>query len=279
MSEAGGVLQRVLLELVAEGSLRASALGRRAESALQPLFDMGALIRVRSGAGWRIAVQNEAALHQYIAARYPAGLEVELQQLSRAEAVFRRRNAKHGENRVGEPVLIRAFSSASLRMETGSLNVAEWTRQAGVAAFLLQDDIPWDWPVERVATVENLEPFLQFEHRFPDFDAVIYTAGRMSVRLLNFLAGASFSIVHFGDYDPVGLQEYLRLSACCPGRATLYVPEDLEALVVKYGRPELLRDSVGVLARLRQATDPAVRRVLTCLEGTGFGLEQEVLWR
>jgi hypothetical protein len=129
-----------------------------------------------------------------------------------------------------------------------------------------------------VALVENLEPFLHFEQRFNDFDAAIYCAGRMSERFLRWLEFQTFDIVHFGDYDPVGLQEFIRLKERYGCQATLYVPENLAGLVQRYGKPELLKDSSAILSGLRSTNESEIYEVLQCLENFGQGLEQEILW-
>lgn len=60
-------------------------------------------------------------------------------------------------------------------------------------------------------------------------------------------------------------------------RALLHIPANLQTLIAKYGRAELLRDSEAVLLRLRRAADPAVMNLVRMLDETGCGLEQEAL--
>jgi hypothetical protein len=84
-------------------------------------------------------------------------------------------------------------------------------------------------------------------------------------------------VLHFGDYDPVGLDEYLRLREACPGRAELYLPQGLERLFARYSKPGLLRGTEAVLRRLRDCGLPEVRRVVDLMDRHGAGLEQEAL--
>lgn len=271
-------IARVLLELIGKQYVLRSAVGVRTRSAIEPLFHAGALREIRSGAGWRIVVDNLDAVRVYAESAYPQGLETEGGRFNRSESVARFRNAKRGANFIGEPVLIRGFSDAPLVSPQGDLDVCALTKLCGTAVFVISDERHWVYKGGRVALVENLEPFLRFEDRFKDFDAAIYCAGRMSVRLLGWLASQTFEVVHFGDYDPVGLQEYLRLKKTSGSRANLYVPENLRELVRLYGKPDLLRDSTAVLSGLRQQQDEMVKVVLQCLEDFGSGLEQEILW-
>ena len=54
------------------------------------------------------------------------------------------------------------------------------------------------------------------------------------------MKGAAF--VHAGDYDPVGLQDYLRLSEVCLGRVSLYLSGNLESLFARYANRKRLED-------------------------------------
>lgn len=269
---------RVLLELISRQHITRSAVGARARTALEPLFHTGALKEERSGAGWRICAVNPEAVERFAGAIYPQGLEVAARELDRAGAVAVLRNAKRGVNRSGEPVLIRGFSDAVLESLSGKVDVRGQTSLCGSAVFVLADAPEWRYTGNRVALVENLEPFLRFEECFLDFDAAIYCAGRMSERFLQWLGCQSFEVVHFGDYDPVGLQEYLRLKKRYGRKASLFVPDNLREMVRRYGKFDLMRDSSGVLASLRKEKEESVAYVLQCLEEFGVGLEQEILW-
>jgi len=76
---------------------------------------------------------------------------------------------------------------------------------------------------------------------------------------------------------PVWMDEFLRLRAACPGRTAMYMPPDLEGLLSRYGKQELISDSGAILARLRKNDDPQVRYVVELMDRWGVGLEQEVL--
>lgn len=84
-------------------------------------------------------------------------------------------------------------------------------------------------------------------------------------------------IIHCGDYDPVGLDEYLRLQTACPERTELHLPSNLEILLSRYGKKELLAGNTAVLARLRKSRVLEVRRVVELMDRYGSGLEQEIL--
>ena len=110
------------------------------------------------------------------------------------------------------------------------LDVYALTRTAGIAAILVEQPCAWQFDGV-VALVENLEVFLHVERILDTIDIVIFAGGRLSdlARLwLKSPAMASARYVHLGAYDPVGLDEYLKLDSACPGRTTLHVPKDFE---------------------------------------------------
>lgn len=117
----------------------------------------------------------------------------------------------------------------------------------------------------------------------PDVDLAIFASGRMSGRLLDWLASSAMQncpIVHWGDYDPVGVAEYVRLVTRCGDRVQSFVPDDLPALIRCHGKRKLITDQVEILSRLRQSqSDPHVARMIALFDEQRKGLEQELLLR
>jgi len=135
--------------------------------------------------------------------------------------------------------------------------------------------------LDNAVIVENFEVFLHVDELLPALDAALYAAGRLSRRTIEWLTTLDDAqILHMGDYDPVGLDEYLRLRQALGPRVTLHIPTDLddfEDRVRRYGRPDLLQTSADLLATVRRRADPAVNQVLEILDRHGKALEQEAL--
>jgi hypothetical protein len=270
-----------LARLLAEGSVPATALSARQRERLGPLFAAGVLEEGRSGAGRRVEVRDRGALEAFARALYPSGLEGVPGEspAPRSRAVAEVRDAKRAAGTDAEAVLLRGFGAARLTGPAGALAVGEWTRRAGVAALRVGAGCPWEYRGE-VAVVENAEVFLHLELLGLPCGLALYAGGRLSRRALAWLASppmAGARYLHLGDYDPVGLDEYLRLARACPGRVRLFVPDRFEEVLAAYGKPALLAASPAVLARLRRSRDPDVARVVALLDRYGAGLEQEAL--
>lgn len=265
--------------LLSQGNLASSRLTDRDRIRLQSLFETEVLASERSGAGKRVVVKNRAALDAFVLRNYPSGLEGRGDTLApRSRAVAELRNSKKARETGPLMVLLRGFDNCELRAGDEVLSVAHWTELAGVAALRLDGRL-WEF-AGVLAIVENLEVFVNFERLKTGAQLALYAQGRLSSRILNWLCSpemAQARIIHCGDYDPVGLDEYLRLKAACPERAELYLPSNLEDLLSRYGKRELLGSSAAVLARLRKSEDQEVSRVVKLMDRYSVGLEQEVL--
>lgn len=270
------------LELLLEqGKISCSRLTDRERIRLQSLFDSGVLETRRSGAGQVVVLQSRVALDAYVVKNYPAGLKgSQARLMPRSKAVAEFRDSKKAQENCSPMVLLRGFGNCELHIGEEVLPIVHWTKLAGVAA-LCYEDRPWEFSGV-LAVVENLEVFQNFEKMGIDAQLALYARGRLSGKILGWLSSpgmAHAEIIHCGDYDPVGLDEYLRIKTACPDRTRLHLPANLEELLSRYGNRELLQldGSAALLARLRKIDDQEVRRVVTLIDQYGVGLEQEAL--
>lgn len=269
---------RLLQRLAQEGRAPRSQFSARSLRDLQSLFDSGAICQARSGGGLVVEVKDAATLTAFYRKRYPSGDEA-VAGPPRARAVGMLRNAKRVGRTNIEPVLVRAMGPAVCTRDGVPCDLRAVTVQTGAACLILETGRFWTL-AGHVAIVENLECFLHFEKMGVSADVALYASGRLSELVLRWLGSPELSqcrFIHCGDYDPVGLDEFLRLKTVVGDRAKLHIPENLKDLIATYGRPELIRDSASLLRRLRAAADPDVVAVVRMLDETGCGLEQEVL--
>lgn len=269
---------RLLQRLAKEGRVPRSQFSARSLTNLQCLFDSGALRQARSGSGLVIEVKDVETLTAFYRKRYPSGDKVVIGP-PRARAVGMLRNAKRASRTSMEPILVRAMGPAVCTRAGRRYDLQAATGLTGAACLLLEEGQFWTLTAD-IAIVENLECFLHFEKMGVAASVAVYSSGRLSDLALRWLGSPELSqcrFTHCGDYDPVGLDEFLRLKTEVGNRAQLHIPGDLEGLISRYGRPELISDSAAVLRRLRGTTDPDIREVVALLDNTGCGLEQEAL--
>jgi hypothetical protein len=267
--------------LLEHGKLSSSRLTDRERMRLQSLFDSGVLETRRSGAGKVVVLQSRVAFEAFVVKNYPAGLAGRQDTLMpRSKAVAEFRDSKKAQENCSPMVLLRGFGNCELRVGEEVLPIVHWTKMAGVAALCFANR-PWAFS-GLLAVVENLEVFQNFEKLGIDAPLALYAQGRLSGKILDWLSSpgmAHSGIIHCGDYDPVGLDEYLRIKTACPERTRLHLPANLEELFSRYGKRELLAldSSAAVLARLRKTDDQEVRSIIMLIDQYGVGLEQEAL--
>jgi len=273
-------LAKHLATLLERSSLPSSNVSTTDRKRLQSLFDAGVIDEEKAGAGRRLIVRNQAALQTFVLSLYPSGLEGYKGALpSRSKAVADRRDSKKAIGRNPTIVLVRGFNCCTFEKNGALLPVAEWTRNAGVASLCLDSMDGWKCN-GTMGTVENLETFWHIEKIAPFVDLAIYAEGRIGADVLEWLKSPEMieaRVVHFPDYDPVGMDEYQRIKCACQERAKLFHPGDLEKLFIRFGKAQLLSDNSAVLARLRKSVDNDVRTVVELMDRFGVGLEQEAL--
>jgi len=273
-------LAKHLATLLDTFALPSSSISKADRKRIQSLFDAGVIEEVRSGAGRRIIVTNQTALQAFILSLYPSGLEGFAGDLpSRSKAVAECRDSKKAIGKRPAILLARGFNGCAFHKGELRLPVAEWTKSAGVASLCLDAIEGWQCR-GTLGLVENLETFWHIERIAPFVDLAIYSEGRIGANVLDWLISPGMieaQVVHFPDYDPVGIDEYLRIKRACPERTELFRPADLEKLFIRYGKAQLLHDNQAVLARLRKSADSDVHSVVELMDRFGVGLEQEAL--
>lgn len=268
-----------LRQLLEQGHLPSSRLAERDRTRLQSLFEAGVLQEERSGAGKKVVMHDREAVEQFFSNCFPSGVDGCAEELlPRSRAIAERRDSKKTRETIPPIALLRGFDGCKLFVDGEVVPVVAWTKTAGVAALRI-DDRQWRYD-GTLAVVENLEFFWNIEKLNTGVQLALYAQGRLSGRILDWLASPGMlqaSILHCGDYDPVGLDEYLRIKTACPGRTKLYLPANLEVLLSRYGKRKLLQSSASVLGRLRKTENQEVLRIVKLLDQYGVGLEQEVL--
>jgi hypothetical protein len=269
-----------LTRLLETGTLARSACSREFFATLAPLLDSDVVIEDRAGAGRRLVVRDPHALRDFIQHRFP-NAPVSAGASSRVAGVSRFRDTKAVASDLPEIVTIRAWHGDALKSAGKSIAAAEATHEHGVFSFLLQDAARYTLHGS-CALVENPAMFTQFEHLGLTPHLALYGHGRSSNRLLDWLAAQiapDFQLLHLPDYDPVGLDEFIRLQEKLGPRVRLHLPENLADLFARHGNRELLQkpSTQTLLARLRRHLDKDVCAVLALIENHNAGLEQEAL--
>ena len=273
--------EKKLRELMARGALPASQCGQEFRKFISPLSAGGAVVDRRNGPGRVVAVTNLEAIRKFHQQQFPQAEAAEGAG-SRVAAVGRFRDSKALANDTPEIVSLRAWCDDAVLKEGRSVGAIEATAAHGVFSFLLPSNSAYE--LRGVgALVENPAVFHRLEQLHLGVSSALYGRGRISERLLDWLAvaaGSEFRLIHLPDYDPVGLNEFQRLVTRLGSKVSLHLPSDLELRFERFAKPELLmkENSRAMLAQLRQSHLPAVQQVVALIDRYNGGLEQEALF-
>jgi hypothetical protein len=275
-------LQAQLAALLESGALQSSTCGASTLRALRPLLDAGVIAEERMGAGRRLAVRDSGALAEFIQRLFP-NIQPAPGTLRRVAALGRFRDSKALAGDTPDIVLLRAWSDSVLWQGGKAVPAATATRQHGLFSFVLEAQARYELRAA-CALVENPAVLLGFEslRATAPVEAALYGGGRVSRRVLDWLcrqATGDFRLIHFPDYDPVGLSEFVRLQKRLGERVKLHIPSELGSLFERFGNRKLLDrlSNQALLPKLRSSPSPAVGAVLELIEKHNAGLEQECL--
>jgi hypothetical protein len=250
---------------------------------MKSLFHAEVLSEERSGRGYAIVVNNREALLAFIDQYFPQGLSIATAGImTRGQGVARLRNSKRGVLD-SEPVFVIAKPQQVLSRNSQSLPIGDLTATAGIVTFLLEENSNNYWHYNgTVALVENYEVFVHWRQTDIVADIAIWTAGRISFRMIDWLKSSalrSCSYIHCGDYDPVGLDEFVRLYKCFQNRVQFHIPVNIDGLFRKYSNPGLLKkyNSAKILQRLRHYEHPQIIKIINLIDHYSGALEQEIL--
>jgi hypothetical protein len=261
-----------------KGQLPKSQCGRSFMVFLRPLLAANVVVEERAGSGRRLIVRDRATLEAFIDRNFHNFvLDENLPQ--RIIGVQRFRDSKAFRSDNPDIVQVRAWRNNVLARNGAAVDVVGETTLHSVFSFRLSPSYTLNGCC---ALVEGPVMFSCFERLGLDVPLVIYGQGRLSTRLLGWLAEQrepKFSLLHLPDYDPFGLHDFERIRGDLRVRVRLHIPVDLEELFARYSKRQLLkkRKSQMLLVKLRRSDSTEVQKVVTLIDKHNAGLEQEAL--
>lgn len=126
---------------------------------------------------------------------------------------------------------------------------------------------------QKICFVENLQPFLNAEKLLGKDFVYIHFYGRFPKKdILRNIECEEY--LHFGDYDSVGLSEYLKASDIYKN-CKLFIPDDFEYLSKKYSTKRKEKDTLHKNVKISLKKE--IITIREQLENTGKYLEQQII--
>lgn len=266
-----------LNRLLDTGSSSASSIPKTAKSDIANVLDAGFIKWQKSGAGAKYSIIDESAIRNLLKC---TGYEGDLEELTpKAKAVALHSDAHKGKD---DSLLLILSTASSAQWTDGDviLDVEDLVTKYGIASLVTKPGDSWHTN-QPVGLVENLDLILygkKYFERIGFEGSVLYYSGWLSKALFNWLTererAPNFTI--FADYDLVGITNYLIAKEKLGDSLRVYIPDNLNDLLQKYGNPDKLKSNTDRTI-IESSNDPDAISIYKALLDTGCGLDQESL--
>ena len=284
---------KLLAQLLEAGSLPSSLVKSKVTISLfDKLIQIGLIQKQRKGAGSQFSLINKERREVFIGNEYPSGLEFIENNMfpRRVQGIKNCKNSKSLKKLDFDLITLRGKSiieykekNIDLSLSSDDVTYLSLKLEIGSLINIHQESCT-------IVTVENPTAFTELGKMVScSWDIAVYTGGKMSEILINQLkywGEKGHKIIHFGDYDFVGMEEFIRILHVCSD-ARFYLPESLgDEFVKNYGNIELLEKqvtqhkkfsiSMSSLANTKGRGD--LRKLHQLIQNNAKGLEQESLY-
>lgn len=244
-----------------------------------------ALQSVRKGAGVLYQVRDRTILVSHLAELAPQlGEPVDEDVPNRARNIAAARGSKTASHQHDGYYLLLKSPDPQLywqnSVQASQLALGTATQTFGAAVLHIHPEDSWAndgelWLVENQALFDRLE-WLPATAGV----SVAYYAGQLNRTLLQWLSTRQRAarIVHFPDYDGVGLANYTRLHAAVGDACQLWLMPDWQAKLQRFGSNSLWQATYREFAATYAAIPPAAQHLAAQMKLHGLALEQEAVW-
>ena len=239
------------------------------------LISMGVIENKRKGAGYVLNLKDREHIENLISLQ-----EIPQEGMpSKVNAVVTHKNAHYGKTE-GIILTMSAIEMGGVAYKDHYMDVARQVEKFGIAA-VFADPSREPCTVEGdIGLVENLDVILKPELYLSKsgFKGVLlYYAGNISDDLLQWVdVSVMGDVVVFPDYDITGLKNYLRITEALHQSVSMYVPDNLEELLDRFGDVEMMAN-MDSRKEIIRTNNKQASQVYEILLKKGKGLHQEAL--
>lgn len=163
-------------------------------------------------------------------------------------------------------IFIRGFKD--IMVNDKKINLNQITNEHQLFSTILKS-----MKTQKICFVENLQPFLNAEKLLGQDFVYIHFYGRFpTIDILRNIECKEY--LHFGDYDSVGLSEYLKASEIYHN-CKLFIPDNFEYLSKEYSKKRKEKDTIHKNVKISLKTE--IIKIREQLETTGKYLEQQII--
>lgn len=279
-------LRAALLKLHGKDALPASQFTTAQRSALDRFArQTGAVSCQRQGRGDVYRVSNPPLFDTHLSALSPqVEIATEENLPLRAQHIAHARDSKARSHQhacyypmlkaIGDNVLWRNGEQGVV------LPLGQLTRDFGAACLRIEAGDAW-YSEQALWLVENQALFDRTDWLPAGTAAsLLYYGGQLDGRLLDWLANRrrASRIMHYPDYDGVGLGNFARLYALLGESCECWLMPDWSCKLARYGSRQLWRDTHREFTRAASQLPDYLTPLTHQMRQSGLALEQEAVW-
>lgn len=241
----------------------------KASSWFKQLIEIGVIYNEKSGRGRVYKINNIQKYNQLLKAK----VNVENPTIeNKADATRVLRNSK-GKAGLGQMTFFIIKGNIDFNLNEDLIPLKHYTELFG--GFLINDLTSLNG--SKVALIENKYFFIEAYKIVPEDFICIHKYGRWSPSDFQCL-GEMEKITFFGDYDLLGLDEFLKLQEI-QSHSSFFVPDNFDSLFNRYSQifDGSKKFNQNLSSRVRNAVDPTIAKIRDLVLKNNRILEQEAL--
>lgn len=280
------VLLSALVKFIGKAELPASQFTTKQRNSLDRFArQTGGVSCQRQGRGDTYRVVNLALFETHLKSLSPG-----MQGLNECDVPLRARNiadnrySKTGAHRHEHYyLLLKAVGDDVLWREAGrevELPLTQATRNFGAASLAVDTGDSWStehdlWLVENQALFDRTDWL-----PLGTVATVVYYGGQLNNLLLKWLGSRprAARVIHFPDYDGVGIANFTRLRAVLGERCRFWLMPDWDLKLDRYGSAQLWRDTLRDFDCASPLLPEYLGPLADQMRQSGRALEQESVW-
>jgi len=232
-------------------------------SEFQTLLRAKIVDKVPSGRGYYYQVSRADKFNDFYLSKFPSG---DISVNTEVDNQLKYRDTKATALKKDRVVFIRSFKNITV-------NGKEINLQKTMEDFNIFSTVFKTLKANKICFVENLQPFLNIEKLLGEEYTYIHFYGRLPRKeVLERIECEEY--LHFGDYDFVGLNEFLKAKEVFKN-CNMYVPDNYEELYKEFSRTREQNDTA--YKNVMRSTICDVVRIREHLKRHNRFLEQQVV--
>lgn len=232
-------------------------------SEFRMLLEAKIINKVHSGRGYYYEVSKQDKFEVFYTKKYPRD---DIEVMTEVDNQLKYRDTKATALKKDRVIFIRGTQKITLNGK--ELDLKHATQEFNIFSAVFQT-----LQTKKICFVENLQPFLEVEKILGDEYTYIHFYGRLPRKeVLSNIECDEY--LHFGDYDFLGLNEFLKAKEVFDN-CEIYIPDNYDKLYNEFSRKREAKDTA--YEKVKNSTISEVVRIREQLSKHNRYLEQQVV--